>query len=143
MSLFVSPCSNTLWRIVHPLRNMMSWVVPISTSKQYAAPKGVAPKPNHLALPFSESHKDTQANPPLKSSFKSRISKEDLQQINIRHPVANLDKRTPTSRMQPRHLRVFREHDLNVAPNCAGRMVISGRMKDVCAEIDRLVKAKE
>jgi hypothetical protein len=25
------------------------------------------------------------------------------------------------------------------APSCAGRMVISGRMADVCAELDRLV----
>lgn len=143
MPLFVSPCSNALWSIVHPLRNMMSLVVPFSTTKQYAAPKGAASRPSCLALPFSESHRYTQANQPSKSSFKGRISTENLQQINVQHPTVNLEKKAQDSCTQPRHLRVFREHDLNVGPSCAGRMVISGSMKDVCAEIDRLVKSKE
>lgn len=36
-----------------------------------------------------------------------------------------------------RPLRVVRVVDTQ-APTCAGRMVISGRMADVCAELDRL-----
>jgi hypothetical protein len=36
-------------------------------------------------------------------------------------------------------LRVLRVAEHGEAPNCAGRMVISGRMADVCAELDRLV----
>ena len=36
-------------------------------------------------------------------------------------------------------LRVLRVAEYGEAPNCAGRMVISGRMADVCAELDRLV----
>jgi hypothetical protein len=36
-------------------------------------------------------------------------------------------------------LRVLRVAENGEAPNCAGRMVISGRMADVCAELDRLV----
>lgn len=35
-------------------------------------------------------------------------------------------------------LRVVREFDSAVGPDCAGRMVISGRMADVCAELDRM-----
>lgn len=35
-------------------------------------------------------------------------------------------------------LRVVREADSAIAPDCAGRMVISGRMADVCAELDRM-----
>ena len=35
-------------------------------------------------------------------------------------------------------LRVVREADPTIEPDCAGRMVISGRMADVCAELDRM-----
>ena len=38
-----------------------------------------------------------------------------------------------------RALRVMRIAEQGDAPSCAGRMVISGRMADVCAELDRLV----
>ncbi|MES2975232.1 MAG: hypothetical protein V4757_16575 [Pseudomonadota bacterium] len=37
-----------------------------------------------------------------------------------------------------RPLRVLRVIEANHAPASAGRMVISGRMADVCAELDRL-----
>ncbi len=37
-----------------------------------------------------------------------------------------------------RTLRVVRESDSAINPDCAGRMVISGRMADVCAELDRM-----
>lgn len=43
---------------------------------------------------------------------------------------------SPARRAQP--LRVVREADRGIAPDCAGRMVISGRMADVCAELDRM-----
>ncbi len=39
-------------------------------------------------------------------------------------------------------LRVVREFDLAVSPSCAGRMVISGRMSDVCAELERMSQGK-
>ncbi len=38
-----------------------------------------------------------------------------------------------------RPLRVLRVVDAAQGPSTAGRMVISGRMADVCAELDRLV----
>ncbi|MBI2725310.1 MAG: hypothetical protein HYX42_03580 [Polaromonas sp.] len=40
----------------------------------------------------------------------------------------------------PNRLRVLRAFDPGIAPSCAGRMVISGRMADVCAELDRMTK---
>ena len=39
---------------------------------------------------------------------------------------------------RPRSLRVLRVAELDNLPQCAGRMVISGCMADVCAELDRL-----
>ncbi|GAB3474723.1 hypothetical protein GCM10011496_26500 [Polaromonas eurypsychrophila] len=38
----------------------------------------------------------------------------------------------------PRRLKVIREFEAGISPSCAGRMVISGRMADVCAELDRM-----
>ena len=38
----------------------------------------------------------------------------------------------------PGSLRVVRESDPAIGAECAGRMVISGRMADVCAELDRM-----
>ena len=35
-------------------------------------------------------------------------------------------------------LRVVRELDVALDAECAGRMVISGRMADICAELDRM-----
>lgn len=35
-------------------------------------------------------------------------------------------------------LRIVRESDSALGAECAGRMVISGRMADVCAELDRM-----
>ena len=48
---------------------------------------------------------------------------------------------SPKTHMLAKHraLRVLRVSEHGEAPHCAGRMVISGRMSDVCAELDRLV----
>jgi hypothetical protein len=35
-------------------------------------------------------------------------------------------------------LRVLREFEPGSSPACAGRMVITGRMADVCAELERM-----
>ena len=39
-------------------------------------------------------------------------------------------------------LRIVREFDPASGPACAGRMVISGRMADVCAELERMVQSE-
>ena len=44
----------------------------------------------------------------------------------------------PPTRRDNRPLRVLRVVDVGHASSTAGRMVISGRMADVCAELDRL-----
>ena len=38
----------------------------------------------------------------------------------------------------PTRLRVLREFEPGASPACAGRMVITGRMADVCAELERM-----
>ena len=70
--------------------------------------------------------------------------------VHSAKPSCSLDKPASTGRAvadvevkscktAPRiQLRVVREFDSAVSPDCAGRMVMSGRMADVCAELDRM-----
>ncbi len=47
---------------------------------------------------------------------------------------------TASSRLPAKPLRVVRvAEDGHASPSSAGRMVMSGRMADICAELDRLV----
>lgn len=55
--------------------------------------------------------------------------------ISGSNPSASLCPR----QAQQRALRVLRVSEQGETASCAGRMVISGRMADVCAELDRLV----
>lgn len=50
----------------------------------------------------------------------------------LRHTSCQTPRTTP--------LRVVRLAEDGVRSDCAGRMVMSGRMVDICAELDRLVE---
>ena len=57
------------------------------------------------------------------------------------HPPGEMVHRTSKANQQHplrSTLRIVRESDVGIRPDCAGRMVISGRMADVCAELDRM-----
>ena len=58
------------------------------------------------------------------------------------HTTANSQKQCQTvvKASSQRRLKVVREFDAGISPSCAGRMVISGRMADVCAELDRMAQ---
>ena len=49
----------------------------------------------------------------------------------------------PSASASTRTLRVVRVLDDSAQPSCAGRMTISGRMEDVCAELYRLIAAQQ
>lgn len=58
-------------------------------------------------------------------------------------PLTSFRVRMPeTGNAAPGHaspgLRVLREFEAGTSPSCAGRMFISGRMADVCAELERM-----
>ena len=55
-------------------------------------------------------------------------------------PVSSIGVARSACAPRPAALRVLRECDAGQAPGEAGRLVISGRMADVCAELDRLVE---
>lgn len=46
----------------------------------------------------------------------------------------------PCKAMTVSRLKIVREFDAAMSPSSAGRMMISGRMADVCAELDRLAQ---
>lgn len=50
--------------------------------------------------------------------------------------------RRPALNRSPSGLRILREFEPGASPGNAGRMVISGTMADVCAELDRLTLAQ-
>ena len=50
--------------------------------------------------------------------------------------------RASSSRPSTGRLRIVREFEAGVGPSCAGRMVISGRMADVCAELERMAQTE-
>jgi len=58
------------------------------------------------------------------------------------HTTANGQKQCQTvvKASSPKRLKVVREFEAGISPSCAGRMVISGRMADVCAELDRMAQ---
>lgn len=50
-----------------------------------------------------------------------------------------LEGHSPRATPPAQRLRILRINETGQSAECAGRMVISGRMADVCAELDRLV----
>ncbi len=64
--------------------------------------------------------------------------------IARRHPVRPVSsfRVVPSGTQAPsvHRLKVVRELEASAGPSCAGRMVISGRMADVCAELDRMTQ---
>lgn len=74
-----------------------------------------------MALPFLSEPHHLSGTALVASTFTSGLNTENI---------------TTGSR-----LRVVREFDSAISPSCAGRMVISGRMADVCAELERLSHA--
>ena len=57
-----------------------------------------------------------------------------------KRPVSRIAGSFQTAPVRPAcsRLRVIRVMDAGCAPHAAGRMMISGRMADVCAELDRM-----
>jgi len=101
--------------LLAPAQALAAWFVPATRSGRYSAPARAQRANGQLVLPFSSN----AATAPRETT-----------------PAGKAMPKSPT----PSRLRVVREFDVNVGPACAGRMVISGRMADVCAELDRMAQ---
>ena len=106
-----------------PLQALAAWFVPTqTTSRQFAVPAGAPRAPHQLALPFAA------------GGCTSRRRRANV------HTAPDLSGNTSSKITAHRRLKVVREFDSAVGPACAGRMVISGRMADVCAELERMAQ---
>jgi hypothetical protein len=104
-----------------PINALAAWLAQPTSAKPLVPPANAPLAHQRLTLPFartSNSHRKQSVG--RVSSFKS----------------AAFESRDPAVAQ----LRVVREQDAAMSPACAGRMKISGRMSDVCAELDRMAQ---
>lgn len=96
-----------------------------------------------LFWPFRPVRPESHGNRALSSSSNRRVYRSRAIELAPWRHGATHTARTGTvaakSRM-PGRLKVRREYEPGISPSFAGRMVISGRMSDVCAEIERLAQ---
>ena len=106
--------------LMSPINTLATWLTQPATSNPLVPPARAPLAHQRLTLPFARAGGPHRKNTALVSSFKSAAFEAKGQAI------------AP--------LKVVREHDAAVGPSCAGRMTISGRMADVCAELDRMTQ---
>jgi len=107
--------------LLAPVTTLASWLIRPASTKRLVPPANAPLAYQRLTLPFvraGNSHRKHATG--RVSSFKSAA-------FEAKNPAIV-------------RLKVVREHDAAVSPTCAGRMTISGRMADVCAEIDRMAQ---
>jgi hypothetical protein len=104
-----------------PLSALAAWLAQPTSVKPLVPPANAPLAHQRLTLPFARtSHSHRKQAVGRVSSFKS----------------AAFESKGP----EVARLRIVREQDAAVSPACAGRMTISGRMADVCAELDRMAQ---
>ena len=106
-----------------PWQTLAAWFVPTQpTPHPFAVPAAAQRTPHPLAQPFVSG-----------GTAACRRAKA--------HTATDLSgPRAPKKMTAHSCLKVVREFDSAVSPACAGRMVISGRMADVCAELERMAQ---
>ena len=107
-----------------PMRALTAWFVPAHGTKRRILQLARAPRKaqQQMMLPFVPD----ATSEPLDTAIAITVVAGGL-----------CGKITP--KFPPRsQLRIVREFDSAISPSCAGRMVISGRMADVCAELERM-----
>ena len=107
--------------LLAPVTTLAAWLIRPASTKRLVPPAHAPLAHQRLTLPFaragSSHHKHASGRV---SSFKSAA-------FEVKNPAIA-------------RLKVVREDDAAVSPTCAGRMTISGRMADVCAELDRMAQ---
>ena len=113
--------------LMAPLQNLFRWFASGTTSVRRARPVENAP-----AIVNADATSFVATFPGSTRTIKvNRVS---------RSLVGSAAHGLPTDRPMARTLRVSRLVEKGQATPGEGRMVISGRMKDVCAELDRLAE---
>ena len=141
MQFFAAPHLQHPRHAADLIRCMLSWLIPQSITEHLASQSSAAQEPAHQLEPLPIHNRCAQPSRQPKHSSNAKTSTEHL---SSNHDIDTLvfDEKLPVPCKRSTSLRIFREQDRNVSPHCAGRMVISGRMQDVWAEIDRLAEVK-
>ena len=116
---FSSAAGPSFWAL--PVQALAPWMSRIRHSLVQVAPLPAAQR---------EVNARTQAQSPVAAA----ASNDAVFAV----PEAPVRPSHTASRAAPQGLRVVRESDPAIGAECAGRMVISGRMADVCAELERM-----
>ena len=107
--------------LLSPVITLAAWLIRPASTKRLVPPAHAPLAHQRLTLPFARAGNSHRKHALGRvSSFKS----------------AAFEAKNPAIA----RLKVVREHDTAVSPTCAGRMTISGRMADVCAELDRMAQ---
>ncbi len=121
----------TLTSLFAPLQGLLGWFMPAAPARHTTRP---APR-LHVGRPWQGHHAGDAKTPPSEPVVSVSPSRPRPRAAS---PSTGL--RAPGTRhCATRPLRVLRVVEPGHQPASAGRMVISGRMADVCAELDRLV----
>ena len=138
-----------------PLHLLRSWLMPTRTPITHYAPPRSAPRiPHQLALPFS-AHSPSRVKQvldalpcpepphhlqPLRSASRSSLKESALHPMALgnAHIHSQIYSHIPDGRGPRARLKVVRHLDASLGPAYAGRMLISGRMDEVCAEVECL-----
>jgi hypothetical protein len=110
--------------VVAPLQGLLSLFVP---------PQAASANAPAFTRPTSPHRSPHQATIQVRSIDSSRWLRGSSQ-------VALKQARDPSRYIPTSRLKIVRQFDPGVGPTYAGRMVISGRMADVCAELDRMAE---
>ena len=127
---FTSANVTGLWAPLHGLFDFLVSRTAAKNSNNVMPLTSPAPDRNS---PSARAEVVTQTTTPRR-----RLSARPLTSFLARPPQAN----DATTGHAPRRLRVLREFEAGTSPSCAGRMFISGRMADVCAELERMSGAE-
>ena len=107
--------------LLAPVTALAAWLTRPDSANRLVPPARAPLAHQRLTLPFA------RAGSPHHNHASGRVSSFKSAAFDAKNPAIA-------------RLKVVREHDAAVSPACAGRMTISGRMADVCAEIDRLAQ---
>jgi hypothetical protein len=118
-----------------------------SIAAPFIAPSVALVRRLGLGVPASSLQAGANRTNRTQRTATSRVAVPSQARLSVRRPYSFLSdqqaSRTgPTTPAPINRLKIVRVVDASARRDCAGRMVISGRMADVCAELDRMAQCE-
>jgi hypothetical protein len=118
--------------------NLLSLLIaPVQAVVLFFAPHAAAGKPNGVRMP-ARAHASTSAQT-MQHAHAAPTAHANAAHPRTTHPRTTHPRSKTYVSAKPIHrVRVVRNVDASLPADRAGRMVVSGRFADVCAELDKL-----